>query len=133
MPTYEYRCKDCGHEFEAQQAFTDDPLTDCPTVQRHPQEEVRVGRDLLQGQWLLQERQPWVVLERVKRICRQHWLLEQRLLIGRLRCDILASTGLTVSAINCEHPGEHPGPGPFGTLVDKRLSPFALSQMSGSP
>ena len=31
MPTYEYRCKDCGHEFEAQQAFTDDPLTECPT------------------------------------------------------------------------------------------------------
>ena len=31
MPTYEYRCKDCGHEFEIQQAFTDDPLTACPT------------------------------------------------------------------------------------------------------
>ncbi len=30
MPTYEYRCKDCGHEMEAQQAFTDDPLTVCP-------------------------------------------------------------------------------------------------------
>lgn len=30
MPTYEYRCKDCGHEFEAQQAFSDDPLTECP-------------------------------------------------------------------------------------------------------
>lgn len=30
MPTYEYRCKDCGHELEAQQAFTDDPLTECP-------------------------------------------------------------------------------------------------------
>jgi putative FmdB family regulatory protein len=31
MPTYEYRCKDCGHEFEAVQAFTDDPITECPT------------------------------------------------------------------------------------------------------
>ncbi|MCU0268403.1 MAG: FmdB family transcriptional regulator [Acidimicrobiales bacterium] len=30
MPTYEYRCRDCGHEFEAQQAFSDDPLTECP-------------------------------------------------------------------------------------------------------
>ena len=30
MPTYEYRCKDCGHDLEAQQAFTDDPLTECP-------------------------------------------------------------------------------------------------------
>lgn len=31
MPTYEYRCKDCGHEFEIQQAFSDDPLTECPS------------------------------------------------------------------------------------------------------
>ena len=31
MPTYEYRCKECGHEFEAQQAFTDDALTECPS------------------------------------------------------------------------------------------------------
>jgi putative FmdB family regulatory protein len=33
MPTYEYRCKDCGHEFEAQQAFSDEALTECPTCQ----------------------------------------------------------------------------------------------------
>ena len=31
MPTYEYRCKDCGTDLEAQQAFTDDPLTECPS------------------------------------------------------------------------------------------------------
>jgi putative FmdB family regulatory protein len=31
MPTYEYRCKDCGHELEAVQSFTDDPLTECPS------------------------------------------------------------------------------------------------------
>ncbi len=30
MPTYEYRCKDCGHDFEVVQAFTDDALTKCP-------------------------------------------------------------------------------------------------------
>ena len=33
MPTYDYRCTDCGHEFEAQQAFTDDPLTECPSCE----------------------------------------------------------------------------------------------------
>jgi putative FmdB family regulatory protein len=33
MPTYEYRCKSCGHELEAQQSFTDDPLTECPACQ----------------------------------------------------------------------------------------------------
>ena len=31
MPTYEYRCKACGHELEVVQAFTDDALTDCPS------------------------------------------------------------------------------------------------------
>jgi putative FmdB family regulatory protein len=30
MPTYEYRCRECGHELEAVQAFTDEPLTECP-------------------------------------------------------------------------------------------------------
>lgn len=30
MPTYEYRCRDCGHELEVVQAFSDDPLTQCP-------------------------------------------------------------------------------------------------------
>ena len=30
MPTYEYRCKDCDHQFDIQQAFTDDALTTCP-------------------------------------------------------------------------------------------------------
>ena len=33
MPTYEYRCKACGHELEVQQSFTDDPLTECPECQ----------------------------------------------------------------------------------------------------
>ncbi len=30
MPTYEYRCKDCGDELEAVQSFTEAPLTECP-------------------------------------------------------------------------------------------------------
>lgn len=30
MPTYDYRCADCGHEFEAHQSFSEDPLTECP-------------------------------------------------------------------------------------------------------
>ena len=30
MPTYEYRCKDCDHQFDIQQSFTDDALTTCP-------------------------------------------------------------------------------------------------------
>jgi putative FmdB family regulatory protein len=29
MPTYEYRCKDCGHELEVVQSFSEAPLTEC--------------------------------------------------------------------------------------------------------
>lgn len=30
MPTYSYRCTQCGDAFDIQQAFTDDTLTICP-------------------------------------------------------------------------------------------------------
>ena len=34
MPFYEYRCGSCGHEFEAMQKMSDDPLTDCPVCEK---------------------------------------------------------------------------------------------------
>ena len=30
MPTYEYSCRDCGHQFETRQSIADDPLNMCP-------------------------------------------------------------------------------------------------------
>jgi putative FmdB family regulatory protein len=30
MPTYQYACTACDHEFEAIQSFSDDSLTECP-------------------------------------------------------------------------------------------------------
>ena len=33
MPTYQYACTKCGHELEAVQKFTDEPLTVCPECQ----------------------------------------------------------------------------------------------------
>lgn len=30
MPIYEYQCKSCGHELEAMQKISDDPLKECP-------------------------------------------------------------------------------------------------------
>jgi putative FmdB family regulatory protein len=30
MPTYQYRCSECGHDLEAVQRFTDAALTECP-------------------------------------------------------------------------------------------------------
>ena len=31
MPTYQYVCTECRSDLEAVQAFTDDPLTECPS------------------------------------------------------------------------------------------------------
>lgn len=30
MPTYDYRCNDCGHEFEAFQSMSESPKRKCP-------------------------------------------------------------------------------------------------------
>lgn len=32
MPTYSYRCTECGTAFDIQQAFSDDSLTECPQI-----------------------------------------------------------------------------------------------------
>lgn len=31
MPTYDYACGACGHEFERQQRITEDPIKKCPS------------------------------------------------------------------------------------------------------
>ncbi|MCL1840146.1 MAG: zinc ribbon domain-containing protein [Propionibacteriaceae bacterium] len=33
MPTYEYRCTECDHDFEVFQKFSDPALTKCPVCQ----------------------------------------------------------------------------------------------------
>jgi putative FmdB family regulatory protein len=34
MPTYEYKCKDCDHQFDVVQSFSDDALTTCPNCRK---------------------------------------------------------------------------------------------------
>ena len=34
MPTYEYKCRECGNELEVVQSFTDDALTKCPSCKK---------------------------------------------------------------------------------------------------
>ncbi|MFA0811300.1 FmdB family zinc ribbon protein [Microbulbifer epialgicus] len=53
MPIYEYQCNACGHEMEALQRMSDDPLKDCPACE---QAELRkkisaVGFRLKGGGW----------------------------------------------------------------------------------
>jgi putative FmdB family regulatory protein len=33
VPTYQYRCQECGEDLEVVQKFSDDPLTVCPACQ----------------------------------------------------------------------------------------------------
>uniref|UniRef100_A0A7L6BEF7 FmdB family transcriptional regulator n=1 Tax=Micromonospora robiginosa TaxID=2749844 RepID=A0A7L6BEF7_9ACTN len=33
MPTYQYACTACGHQLEAVQSFSDQPLTECPACE----------------------------------------------------------------------------------------------------
>lgn len=35
MPTYVYKCDDCGFHFEKLQKFSDKPLTSCPRCKGH--------------------------------------------------------------------------------------------------
>ena len=58
MPTYEYRCTKCGEHLEVVQSFKDEPLTECPTCAGAAAEGLLAGRHRLQGQRLLQDRQP---------------------------------------------------------------------------
>lgn len=34
MPIYEYQCKACGHEYEALQKLSAEPLKDCPVCEK---------------------------------------------------------------------------------------------------
>jgi len=35
MPTYEYRCSECGHEFEEFQSITSKPIRKCPVCRKN--------------------------------------------------------------------------------------------------
>ncbi len=47
MPTYQYRCPHCGHEFEEFQSITDDPIDTCPKCGNRPQRLISGGAGLL--------------------------------------------------------------------------------------
>lgn len=47
MPTYDYVCQDCGHEFEAFQSMKDDPLTDCPVCEGKVKRAFGVGAGII--------------------------------------------------------------------------------------
>ena len=43
MPTYEYKCSDCGHEFEIIQSMKDEPLKKCPNCGKNKLRKIISG------------------------------------------------------------------------------------------
>ncbi len=47
MPTYQYICNDCGHEFEEFQSISALPLTECPKCGGHVERVISGGAGFL--------------------------------------------------------------------------------------
>jgi putative FmdB family regulatory protein len=47
MPTYQYRCHDCGYEFEEFQSMTEDAISVCPECKGHTRRLITGGAGLL--------------------------------------------------------------------------------------
>ena len=50
MPTYNYRCDACGHEFEREQRITEEPIKKCPGCgKRKARRMIAGGNFILKG------------------------------------------------------------------------------------
>lgn len=47
MPTYDYLCLECGHQFEARQSMKDPHLTECPNCKGKVKRKVGLGSGLI--------------------------------------------------------------------------------------
>jgi len=47
MPTYEYECTHCGHNFEAFQKMSDEPLSNCPKCSRKVKRLISSGAGII--------------------------------------------------------------------------------------
>jgi putative FmdB family regulatory protein len=47
MPTYEYKCKSCGHAFEVFQSMSDAPLKDCPECGKEIRRVINGGSGII--------------------------------------------------------------------------------------
>lgn len=43
MPTYEYKCLECGHHFELFQKITEGPINECPQCKGHVKRLIGMG------------------------------------------------------------------------------------------
>ena len=47
MPTYEYECPHCGHNFEVFQKITDKPIEDCPKCNKKVKRLIGSGSGII--------------------------------------------------------------------------------------
>ena len=47
MPTYDYKCKKCEHEFELFQSMTDEPIKKCPECNGEVERLIGTGGGLI--------------------------------------------------------------------------------------
>ena len=47
MPTYDYKCSDCGHVFELFQSMSDDPIDTCPVCKGKVERLIGAGAGLI--------------------------------------------------------------------------------------
>ena len=47
MPTYDYQCLECGHEFDAFQHITEEPLKTCPVCGKEVKRLIGAGAGLI--------------------------------------------------------------------------------------
>jgi putative FmdB family regulatory protein len=47
MPTYEYRCPQCGNDFEKFQKMSDEPVAECPACGTQAQRRISAGAGLV--------------------------------------------------------------------------------------
>lgn len=53
MPTYEYECSDCSHNWEEDQSIKDDPIKTCPSCKKETAKRLISGSNfvLVGGGW----------------------------------------------------------------------------------
>lgn len=49
MPTYEYQCESCGHQFEKSQKISADPIKVCPVCEGKVKRLISGGNFILNG------------------------------------------------------------------------------------
>jgi len=62
MPTYEYRCSNCGEELETFQKMSDEPLAECPKCKKETLQRIVSG-----GAGVLYKGEGWYVTDYSKK------------------------------------------------------------------